>query len=70
MTPLLEQRTDADGDPYEILERAGLRERAGVIDDRAWALDNLGPDESVIYNAWIRYARLHPDRVFEPAASA
>jgi hypothetical protein len=70
MTPLLAQRTDADGDPYEILERAGLPERAKEIDDRASALGNLGPGDSVIYNAWIRYTRQHPERVFGPAASS
>jgi hypothetical protein len=26
MAPLLAKRTEADGDPYEILERAGLRD--------------------------------------------
>jgi hypothetical protein len=70
MTPLLALRTEADGDPYEILERAGLRERADEIDRRADALDALGPGESMIYEAWIRYTRQHPDRVFEPAASS
>jgi len=69
MTPLLAQRTEADGDPYEILERAGLKERADEIDRRADALDGLAPGESVIYNAWIRYTRKHPDRVFGPVAS-
>jgi hypothetical protein len=66
MTPLLAQRTEADGDPYEILQRAGLKERADEIDRRADALDDLRPGESVIYNAWIRYARQYPDRVFGP----
>jgi hypothetical protein len=70
MTPLLAQRTETDGDPYEILERAGLKERADKIDRRAWVLDDLGPGESVIYKAWIRYARQHPDRVFGPAPSS
>jgi hypothetical protein len=70
MTPLLAQRREADGDPYEILERAGLKERADEIDQQADALDDLEPGESVIYNAWIRYARQHPDRVFGPAASS
>lgn len=70
MTPLLARRTNADGDPYEILERAGLRERAREIDNRAWELGNLGPGESVIYSAWIRYTRQHPDRVFGRATSA
>jgi hypothetical protein len=64
MQPLLACRTEADGDPYEILERAGLQARAHEIDDRASALGNRGRGESVIYNAWIRYTREHPDRVF------
>lgn len=55
MTPLLALRAEADGDPYEILERAGLMERAKEIDDRASALGNRGAGESVIYDAWIRY---------------
>ncbi len=66
MLPLLAQRTEADGDSYEILERAGLRTRARELDRRAWALDNLGPPRSAIYEAWIRYARQHPERVFSP----
>jgi hypothetical protein len=69
MTPLLSRRTDTDGDAYEILERAGLKERADEIDRRAWAVENIGPGESVIYNAWIRYTRQNPDRVFGDAAS-
>jgi hypothetical protein len=64
MLPLLAQRTEADGDPYEILERAGLRTRADELDRRAWALDDLGPGKSVIYEAWIRYTRQHPEGVF------
>lgn len=68
MTPLLATRTASDGDPFEILERKGLRQRAREIDRRAWALDNLGPDKSVIYEAWIRYAREHPEFVFDPPA--
>lgn len=64
MVPLLAQRTESSGDPYEILERAGLGNRADELDRRALALDDLGPGKSVIYEAWIRYAREHPDRVF------
>ena len=67
MVPILAKRTAADGDPYEILEQAGLRERGEEIDRRAWAADNLGPGESVIYNAWIRYTRQYPEHVFGPA---
>jgi hypothetical protein len=70
MQPLLAHRTEADGDPYEILERAGLYERAKEIDDRASALGNRGRSDSVIYDAWIRYTREHPDRVFGPATSS
>lgn len=60
--PLLAQRTEADGDPYEILERQGLKKRADEIDQRASKLDNLGPGESVIYHASVRYARQYPER--------
>ena len=64
MAPLLARRTEGDGDPYEILDRVGLRERGDEIDRRAWALDDLKPGRSVIYEAWVRYARQHPDHVF------
>jgi len=66
MLPLLALRLETDGDPYEILERAGLTRRGEELDRRAWALDNLGPGKSLIYDAWIRYARQHPERVFGP----
>lgn len=66
MVPLLSQRTEADGDPYEMLEHSGLRECAEEIDKRAWELDNGKPGESVIYDAWIRYARAYPEQVFSP----
>jgi hypothetical protein len=66
MLPLLAQRTEADGDPYEILNRAGLETRGDELDRRACALDNLGPGKSLIYDTWIRYARKHPERVFGP----
>ena len=48
MLPLLAQRTPADGDPYEILDRAGLRTRAEALDRRAWAQssDLSGPPTS------------------------
>jgi hypothetical protein len=66
MVPLLASRTEADGDPYEILERAGLKARGQEIDERAWQLGNRRPNESAIYDAWIRYTRNHPERVFGP----
>jgi hypothetical protein len=64
MQPLFSQRTEADGDPDELLERMGLGKLADELNHRAWALDNLKPHKSVIYEAWIRYARQHPERVF------
>jgi hypothetical protein len=65
MQPLLAGRTEADGDPYEILERKGLRAAGRALDRRAWDLD---PDrgKSVIYDAWVRYAREYPEQVFGP----
>ena len=65
MLPLLAQRTETDGDSDEILERLGLDARAEELNQRALALGNLGPGKSAIYEAWIRYARQHPERVFE-----
>jgi len=64
MLPLLAQRTEADGDPYEILERAGLRTRGDELDRRAWGVDSRRPRKSVIYEAWIPYTRRYPERVF------
>ena len=65
MQPLLAERTEADGDPHEILERAELTHRADELDRRASELGELGPaGESAIYGAWVRYARQHPERVF------
>ena len=65
MLPLLAQRTETDGDPYEILEQAGLSARGDELDRRASALGNLGSGQSAIYEAWIRYTRQHPERVFD-----
>ena len=63
--PLLAQRTEADGNTDDILERAGLRARGDELDRRAWDLVDLGdPEKSLIYDAWIRYTRQHPERVF------
>jgi hypothetical protein len=64
MQPLLAKRTEADGDPHEILERAELTHRADELDRQASELGELGPGESAIYDAWVRYARQHPERVF------
>jgi hypothetical protein len=66
MLPLLASHSGTDNDPNEILERAGLDARGDELDRCAWALDNLGPGKSVIYEAWIRYTRQHPERVLGP----
>jgi len=62
MLPLLEQM-DANEGPDELLERKGVRERADEINQRAWDLDSPGRGKSVIYEAWIKYARKHPERI-------
>ena len=65
MTPLLAKRTDANGDPYEILERAGLKDglTKSMAELRRSAI--LGR-VNLFYNVWIRYPRQHPERVFGP----
>lgn len=65
MVPLLTEQSGPEaGDPYEILERQELPERGNRLDERAWDLDKSGSKGSPIYDAWVRYARLHPERVF------
>ena len=64
MVPLLANRTEADGDPYEILERKDLRVEGDIIDRKAWELHELGSGKSLIYEAWTRYTRQHPELVF------
>ena len=66
MVPLLAHRTAADDDSDEILERAGLAFRAEELNVRACELGRAGPGKAAIYEAWIRYARQHPERVFGP----
>ena len=65
MLPLLAERTESDSDFSEFLESKGASDVADNLNRRAWDLDNLGPGKSLIYDAWIRYARKYPDRVFE-----
>lgn len=67
MVPILSLRTEADGDPNEILEDTEAEWTAKEINDRAWKLHrpNRSVKSSIIYGAWVRYARLHPENVFE-----
>jgi len=64
MLPLLSERTKADDDLTAYLKRKGVNGLADTLNRRAWNLDDLGPGRSVIYEAWVRYARQHPERVF------
>jgi len=66
MIPLLPQWTASDASLDDILDRAGLRDRGNAIDRKAWALRELDQGRSVIYEAWVRYARQHPEQVFGP----
>jgi len=64
--PLMSLRTEADDDFYEFLERKGALERAEELDKRDWGLDSPNSrNKSLIYGSWIRYARLHPENVFD-----
>ncbi len=70
MLPLLADRKEEAGDSNEILERKGLREVADELNRRAWALHPItkskkATESSVIYAAWIRYARQNPQNVFD-----
>ena len=70
MIPLLIDRKEEDGDPYQILEHRGLREFADQLNQRAWALHPItnskkATESSVIYAAWVRYARKNPEYVFD-----
>jgi hypothetical protein len=66
MLPLLATRASREGDPDELLEQEGLSTTADQINRRARALDDRGQGKSIIYEAWVRYARQHPERVFAP----
>lgn len=63
MVPLFKER-GPDEDPDDLYARKGVQQQVEALDDRAWALDNLRGTRSVIYEAWVRYTRQHPDRVF------
>jgi hypothetical protein len=64
MTPILVPRNNLEGDPTEILEKHGLTTRGDEIDRRAWELGEAKSGKSVICDAWVRYARSHPELVF------
>ena len=52
------------GDRREVIEQHGLEARVDELDRRAWDMDGGKVKTSLIYSAWIRYAREYPGRVF------
>lgn len=64
MMPLVAERSESGSDYDELLAAHGVENRASEIDDRADALGSVGESRSSIHAAWLRYARLHPERVF------
>lgn len=62
MMPLIHAPEDKTFE--DILEKAEVDGRADELNQRAWALAPAGVDDSVIYNAWVRFARAHPEEVF------
>lgn len=64
MSPLIPELTDPN-DFEDLLKRKGVDKRAEELDERAWALQGTRSGTSAIYEAWIRYTRRHPERVFE-----
>jgi hypothetical protein len=66
MLPLVSEFRENGGNGYdELLERAGVAEQASELDRRVQALEgDRDSGESMIYEAWLRYARQYPERVF------
>jgi hypothetical protein len=52
------------GERDEVIRQHGLEARVDELDGRAWDMDGGKPGTSVIYDAWIKYAREYPERVF------
>ena len=65
MLPIVPEWTDPR-DFQDLLKRKGVAQRAKELDENGWKLRDTPSGESVIYAAWIRYTRQHPERVFEP----
>ena len=65
VVPLISQLPDdAQIDLYEFLEEKGFKERGDELDKRAWEFDDPSHKKNGIYDAWVRYTREHPERVF------
>ena len=63
MMPLAEESAE---DWAGLLEAHGIEARVDEIDRCGWNLDGGGLVTcSTIYKAWVKYARLHPELVFD-----
>ena len=66
MMPLISSQTEAPDDFDDFLAQNGASQQAEELNERAWDLGSQKSDgKSLIYSAWVRYARLHPENVFE-----
>jgi hypothetical protein len=63
MMPIISERTDSETSD-DVLERKHLQQFAEELNRKAWALHHTPSGKSAIYDAWIRYARQHPEHVF------
>ena len=49
----------------DLLESDEIKDHVQRLDERAWELNGtITQSDSAIYNAWVRYARAHPERIF------
>lgn len=64
MLPLLAERSDDDEDLHDFIRRLGLEDQTDALDQKADSVCDQAMGDSMIYNAWVRYARLHPELVF------
>jgi hypothetical protein len=65
MLPLLARHADSDIDFTDLLESAEIKDHVQQLDDRAWELNGIiTQSDSAIYAAWVRYARAHPEHIF------
>lgn len=64
MIPFMAKHADSDLDPSDLFELDEVKDQVQQLDQRAWDLDKAAPGDSIIYSAWVRYARAHPERIF------
>lgn len=64
MIPILPEMTLEDDQACDVLYRKGLFHQGNELDARARAWTGVWLANSPIHEAWIRYARQYPERVF------